>query len=89
MGVEIVMGTARQLGILVTRAPRDSELFECWADRVAMARVYERHGEHEQLARAIDEANRYAQSGGRAPAQRASRRLAQPSRSIRSLRKNP
>ena len=66
MSVEVVanadgvLSVARELGIAITHAPSDSEVFECWADRVAMARVYARHGESELLAEAIAEADRYA-----------------------------
>ena len=60
MGVEVVFGVARELGIAITHAPADSEVFECWADRVALARVYARQKDRERLARAVAEANRYA-----------------------------
>ena len=60
MSVEVVICVAQELGIVVTRAPSDSDIFECWADRVAMARVYERQGDQERLAQEIAEANRYA-----------------------------
>jgi hypothetical protein len=88
MSVEAMIGVAQELGIVVTRAPCDSDVFECWADRVAMARVYEKHGDTARLARAIAEANRYAiaQCGRSAGPHRPKRRLAQPSRSIRSRR---
>jgi hypothetical protein len=60
MSVEVVLSVARELGIAITHAPTDSEVFECWADRVALARVYARQGESDLLAQAVAEANRYA-----------------------------
>jgi hypothetical protein len=60
MSVEVLLTVARRLGIVITQAPADSEVFECWADRVALARVYARRGDRKRLARAVDEANRYA-----------------------------
>jgi hypothetical protein len=60
MSVDVVLNVARELGIAITHAPSDSEVFECWADRVALARVFARRGDRERLARAVAEANSYA-----------------------------
>ena len=60
MSVEALMKVARRLGIAVTQAPSHSEVFECWAHRVELAEAYARRGDRKRLARAIDEANRYA-----------------------------
>ncbi len=60
MSVDVVFSVARRLGIAITLAPTDSEVFECWADRVAMAGVYARRRDRKRLARAVAEANRYA-----------------------------
>jgi hypothetical protein len=60
MSVEGVFSVARKLGIAITHAPAGSEVFECWADRVALADVYARRRDRRRLARAVAEANRYA-----------------------------
>jgi hypothetical protein len=60
MSVEVLLTVAGRLGIVITHAPVDSQVFECWAHRVELAQAYARRGDRKRLARAVDEANRYA-----------------------------
>lgn len=51
---------ANELGIKQTRSPRDSQLWECWADRVLQADMHRRRNEPYNKKLMIRDANAYA-----------------------------
>jgi hypothetical protein len=55
-----VIKLAVDLGIKLTSAEIESEIYECWADRVLLAAMLFDRGDMEQCQKVIDDANRYA-----------------------------
>jgi hypothetical protein len=60
MNINQIIEAAKALGIKLTNAERGTDLCQCWADRVALAKSYFDRGEMAKCQEMIAEANRYA-----------------------------
>ena len=60
MKIEQIIKGARKLGITMTNAEIDTELCQCWADRVELAMMRFEDGDMIKTQKWIDESNRYA-----------------------------
>ena len=58
--IKQIVEAALALGIKLTHADLGTDLCQCWADRVALAKSYFDRGEMAKCQEMISEANRYA-----------------------------